>query len=385
MRLARTSPFLLAFLLGGLLRGPTYAQGQNDSLKPGQRIQLQLANGDRLSGELIWRADGQIRFRSPILGDLTLAESDAALLPEPEELNASPRQNLPAQAASPRPGPATSDPTPANSAPAKEPALAPSGKSASVVPAPPFGLEPAPSPPAAAPAPERWKGKVELGSVQQSGRTDTLSYNARAEAEKKARRHTLRANARALYAEQNNRISADRHDASFRWRYDLSKRTFSQAHTTYYRDEVIQIQVNLEQNLGVGFRVLDQPRQVVNVGVGATAQYREWDAGTNGWAPYAELFQDYTFRINDRITFTQDAVAQYSPSDRAYNIPNRTAPTTLSPDQQNYKVRFNSTLQGKVTERVSVNLRFEFELDNAIQLEDARQTQRITTSLGYAF
>lgn len=385
MRLARTSCLLLTLLLGGLLRGTTYAQGQPDSLKPGQRIQLQLSNGDRLSGELIWRAEGQIRFRSPILGDLTLAESDAALLPEPEDLDASPRPNLPAHNSPSRPGPAGSGPTAADSAPATEPALAPSGKTASVVPVHPVGLDPAPSPPASAPSPERWKGKIELGSVQQSGRTDTLSYNVRAEAEKKAPRHTLRANTRILYAEQNDRPSADRSDASFRWRYDLSKRIFTQAQTTYYRDEIIQIQINLEQNAGLGFRLLDLPRHVLNLGGGATAQYREWDAGTNGWAPYAELFQDYTFRINDRITFTQDVVAQYSPSDRAYNIPNRNAPATLSPDQQNYKVRLNSTLQGKVTERISVNLRFEFELDNAIQLEDARKSQRITTSLGYAF
>ena len=48
-------------------------------------------------------------------------------------------------------------------------------------------------------------------------------------------------------------------------------------------------------------------------------------------------------------------------------------------------MRFNSTLQGKVTERVSVNLRFEYELDNAIQIEDARETQRLTSSIGYAF
>lgn len=344
------------------------AQNSADIVRPGQRVELQLANGDRLSGEIIWRAEGKIRLRSPILGDLTLAETDAAILEIPEPLDpvasaqgaARPRLAKPAAGAAPV-------------------------ANAESVPAPKNGPAPVAANQASAPAKERWKGKVELGSVQQTGRTDTLSYNARAEAEKNVRRHALRGNARVLYAEQNNRPGADRKDASLRWRYQLSKRTFSQAQTTYYADDVIQIETNVEQNAGVGYRLIDLPGHTLNIGAGATAQYREWDAGTNGWAPYGEIFQDYTFKVNDRITFIQDAVAQYSPSDRAFNIPNRGTPATVNPEEQNYKVRFNSTLQGKVTEKISVNLRFEYELDNAIKIESARETQRITSAVGYAF
>lgn len=360
MRPLRRSSFAIggvaAALFLALAAQPQVARAATDNIRPGQKAELHLANGDRLSGELIWRAEGKIRFRSPILGDFTIAETDAALLeiPEPSESAA------PAKAAT-----TTTPPAPAIPASAK-----PATTSAKQ---------------AAAPAKERWKGKVELGSVQQTGRTETLSYNLRAEAEKNVRRHTLRATGRVLYAEQNDRPSADRQDTAFRWRYQLSKRTFAQAQTTYYADKIIQIQTNVEQNAGLGYRIIDQPRHAVNLGGGLTAQYREWDAGTNGWAPYAEVFQDYTFKINDRISFIQDAVAQYSPSDRAFNIPNRSAPKLVNPDEQNYKVRFNSTLQGKVTERISVNLRFEYELDNAIQIEDGRETQRITSSIGYAF
>jgi len=358
---------LLPALLAGILLAPagSLASALTEPVAhPGQKIVLQLANGDRLSGELIWRADGKLRFRSPILGDLTLAESDAALLSLPEALDPAAAAHGPAPGAAP----ASSQPD-AHARLADIPAA---GKAVS-------------SPQAAAPAKERWKGKVELGSVQQTGRTDSLSYNIRGEAEKSAGRHALRGTGRILYAEQNDRPGADRQDAALRWRYQLSKRTFAQAQSTYYSDEIIQIQTNLEQNLGLGYRLVDQPRQVVNFGGGLTAQYREWDAGTNGWAPYAELFQDYSFKINDRISFNQDAVAQYSPSDRAFNIPNRHSPRLVDPEEQNYKVRLNGTLQGKVTEHISVNLRFEYELDNAIQIDDARETQRLTSSIGYAF
>lgn len=235
------------------------------------------------------------------------------------------------------------------------------------------------------PSADRLKGKIEFGLLQQEGRTNTLNYNLRGEAEQTHDRHAFRGTGRLLYAEQNKQASADRTDAALRWRYQMAKRSFTQAQTSYYRDKIIRIGTNIEQNLGIGYRIIDLPRHAVNLGVGATAQYREWEAGTNGFAPYGEVFQDYTFRINERITFNQDLVAQYSPSDRAFNIPNKNFPGTVDPDKQNYKIRVNSALQGKVTDRISVNFRFEYELDNAIKLENARKTQRLTSSVGYAF
>jgi putative salt-induced outer membrane protein YdiY len=317
-----------------------------------QKVQLQLANGDKLTGELLWRAEGSLRFRSAVLGDITLAESDAAILELPDESEKpnAPAANVKSAASGPKPGLANQAQTRSD-----------------------------------APEPGRWKGKMEVGYTQQSGPRDTLNYNLRLEGEKTVRKNALRASARTVYAEQNESPSADRTDASLRWRYQLTQRAFTQSQTIYYADTITQIDTNVEQNAGLGYRILNSTRHTANLGAGVTGQYREWAAGTNGFAPYGEVFQDYIFKINERITLNQDLVAQYSPSDRAFNIPSRGSPATVDPDAQNYKVRFNGSLQGKVTERVSVNFRFEYELDNAIKLEDAREAQRITSSIGYAF
>jgi putative salt-induced outer membrane protein YdiY len=351
---------LLIFALhAGALSSPSL-RADSSPAKTGQGVQLQLANGDRVSGEVIWRADGKIRIRSPFIGDFTLNEADVAVLDLPEE-----RADRPAAQ------PVPSTPPPANAA--RSPAVSPKTsepKSASAS--------------AAKPAANSWKGKVEMGIAQQSGRVDAQSHHLRAEAEQNRGRHNLRATGRVLYAEQNSKPSADRSDAAFRWRYQITKRSFSQSQSTYYRDDVTRIALNLEQNVGLGYRFIDQPRHILNFGGGLTAQYREWNAGRNGFAPYLEIFQDYTFKINDRISLVQDLSVQYSPEDRAYSYTNNQVPQ-LSPDQQNYKIRLNGTLQGKITERISANLRFEYEQDNAIKLANARTLQRITSSLGYAF
>lgn len=358
MRIARA--LIASFGLGLAARltvGDVSARAETPAAPEKQRIQLQLANGDRLTGEIIWRADGKLRFRSAVLGDITVAESDAAILELPE---------------------VAESPDPAARAPGPSPAAPVANRTRASVSAHAQNH-------AAAPEPARWKGKMEVGYTQQAGPRDTLSYNLRAEGEKNVRKHTLRASARTVYAEQNESPSADRTDASLRWRYQLTQRSFTQTQTLYYADAITRIDTNVEQNAGLGYRIMDGTRHTANLGAGLTAQYREWSAGTNGFAPYGEIFQDYIFKINDRITLNQDLVAQYSPSDRAFNIPSRGNPATVNPDEQNYKVRFNGSLQGKVTERVSVNFRFEYELDNAIKLEDAREAQRITSSIGYAF
>ena len=338
----------------------------------GARVVLQLSNGDRLTGELLWRNNGLLRIRSPILGDVTIPET--ALL----------QAGLLSQTASNPNGPTSNRSENNLPTPLKESAT-PSNTS-SVASSAPVKTAPATSKSESAKIPpiKPWKVKLEFGYAQQTGLKNTLNYNVRGEAEKQFHQHSLRTTARLLYAEQNNRPNADRTDANFRWRYQLSKRTFAQALTTYLRDEITQIHANFEQNIGLGYRVIDKKRHALNIGAGITGQYRDWDAGTNGFAPYGEIFEDYTFKINDRINLVQDAVFQYSPEDRAFNIPATGRVAKVNPQAQNYKIRFNTSLQGKVTERVSVNLRYEYELDNAIQTKDARKNERITSAIGYA-
>jgi putative salt-induced outer membrane protein YdiY len=350
-----SSRLLLSTFL--LLTGLASLKAQTDGQKTGQPVELQLANGDRLTGELLWRADGKIRVRSAILGDLSLNESDVAILELPENNGEHRAATAPAAPSKPVPEPQAANAV--SSAKSHDQA-------------------------AATPRTPAWKGKIEMGLAQQSGRVESRNHQLRAEAERISPRDNLRATARMIYAEQNSRVSADRSETALRWRHQITSRAFSQTQTSYYRDDVSNIQFNGEQNIGLGYRFIDQPRHVLNMGSGVTAQYREWTAGRNGVAPYLDFFEDYTFKINDRISFVQDANLQYSPSDRAYSYGNNQKPV-FSPDQDNFKMRLNASLHGKITDRLSANLRFEYEQDNAIKLSDASTLQRITSSLGYAF
>ena len=97
------------------------------------------------------------------------------------------------------------------------------------------------------------------------------------------------------------------------------------------------------------------------------------------------VFQDYTYKINGRYTLTEDFTAQYSPEERnRYGfVADTTVPLTGS--ERDYDYKFHTTLQGKISNHLSLNLHFEYEFDNAILDPNARGSQRVTTSLGYGF
>lgn len=319
--------------------------------------ELHLSNGDRVTGTVVLRADGKIHFRSDLLGDLVVAESDAAIIETPET-PVEPLSGLP--------------PTPKSAPKPKKTAVA-----AATTTPDQAGVDAVPPP--------KWKGKVEFGFLNQSGRSEVLNTSLRAEAEYKAGVDSYRATGRYLYGENNGVIASNRTDASFRWRRDLSQRVFAQSLTSYTRDQITQIDNNVEQNGSLGYQVLKNEQHVVNAGAGLTLQYREAEGLEPGLNFLGEVFQDYTYKINGRLTVSQALNALYSPNGRARSISSTIASSKLTDEAENYKVRFNSTLQGKMSERISLNLRYEYEYDNAVLDKEARSDQRITSSIGYAF
>lgn len=344
--------------------------------------QLILRNGDRITGEVVSRENGRITFRSPLIGEIVVAEVDAAVDELAGSAESGNEQLVDSLAGLPPSPSRASEPPPATAATAasgEAVASKPPPPAATPAPAPPQPPKPAAavvakSEPAAKPSRPPWRGKVEFGFKQQSGRSDRVDFDVRADAQRTLGRNSYRANTRVLYGKSNDRIISDRQEGSFRWRRDFSKTIFSQSLTTYYSDEVKAIDHNYEQNVGFGYRVLDRPAHIVNAGLGVTGQYRQTANTANEGYVLGEFFEDYTYKINGRFTLTQDFLAQWSSK----------APQN-NPDTQNYKLRFNAALQGRVTAKLSMNLRFEYEFDNAIANRSARTDQRISSSLGYAF
>ncbi len=315
---------------------------------------LQLANGDRLQGRLVARASGRIHWENPILGTLVVPESQATILP--------------GDSGATLPAPTTQQTTVTTTAPAAVPV-------------------PAANPPAApaAPATTRWKSTIESGLAIQSGRSDRADLNFRFETSLQRRRNSYRALARYLYSKADGSVTTDRTEAAFRWRRELDQRWFGQSNTSYLAAKIKGIDHNFEQNLGLGYRLIKTPRTTASFGAGFTGQYREIHDADTGQSLFGEIFQDFAIKLTPRLDLGQDFTAQYSPSGRGIRILPNNQVQIIDTAVTNYKLTLNAFLKGKITDTLSLALRYEFEYDNTYVSDSEKADQRITTTLGYSF
>lgn len=321
-----------------------------------------LANGDRLTGILLAQDAQNLEIDHPQLGRLTVPRS--ALQPESAAL-----------AAAPTPAPA----------PAPAPAAA---KPAAAAPSTPATAKPAVArvDDAKKDARPKWTRSLEVGFIMQEGVKSTRDLNLRAQAEGRIGRSSIRGTARVTRSESEGLVTRDRDEADFRWRRDFNKRTFAQALTTYSSDDIRKVDLSLEQQLGGGYRLIDSDRHKVNVGLGAVVQQFEREGYEDQTALLGSFFQDYTLAWNSRFKVTQEASIQVADRSPVLARSGTSSTTTLNaPREGAYRFKLNTALQSKVTDEISLNLRFEYDYDHSIAEENLRADSRLTTSLGYSW
>lgn len=299
-----------------------------------------LANGDRITGTLVRETDAELEIRHEQLGTLKIPR--AALAPVPSAATAAALAKVPTA-----------------------PAAAPAAKSDKVIP--------------------KWTRQLELGYSTQDGAKTKRDMTARFSIEGRDKRsNSYRATATALRSEAQNIVTADRQQADFRWRHDFNKRLFTQTLTTYSADDLKQIKYSVEQQLGGGYKIIDGPKQQANVGLGAVLQR----LSREGYEDYTSLlgsaFQDYSLQWDKRFKFTQESTFFLADSP---NMSARGGRSTVpfAPVDGNFRVKFNAALQSRMTDRISLNLRYELDYDHSVPDPDFRSDSRLTSSLGYAW
>ncbi|MBI2514211.1 MAG: DUF481 domain-containing protein [Opitutae bacterium] len=299
-----------------------------------------LANGDRLTGTLVRETDAELEIRHDQLGTLTIPRTALAPLVSPSTAAAIAKV-----------------PT--------APAGTPAAKSDKVIP--------------------KWTRQIELGYATQDGAKTKTDLTARFSIEGHDKRsNSYRATATAQRSEAQGVITADRQVADFRWRHDFNKRLFTQSLTTYSSDDLKQINYSVEQQLGGGYKLIDASRQQVNVGLGAVVQRLSRDGYEDYTALLGSAFQDYSLQFNNRLKLTQEATVFIADSP---NMSARGGRSTVAfaPSDGNYRVKFNAALQSRMTDRISLNLRYELDYDHSIPDPTYRSDSRLTSSLGYAW
>src|SRR5699024_5641689 len=126
-----------------------------------------------------------------------------------------------------------------------------------------------------APPPNPWTGRFDFGYSWQSGRKDKNELSLRGQADRTVGLNEYRGLAEFLYGEVDGVRNTQRFTTSFRWRRDFSERFFSQVLTQYENDKIREINHRVEQNLGVGYRYVENDRFEGSIVPGFTMQYTD--------------------------------------------------------------------------------------------------------------
>lgn len=344
--------------------------------------ELKMKNGDRITGEIVSRADGKIKIKTALFGTLEVAESAVESIaiaqgkaPEPKK-EASPKPAQPGEAQRPEEVRVV-----AGAAAAAKPRL-----QRIMVGIP--GVLPLLQSPVGVRLREivdGTKGNVQFGLTDQTGRRKSVDVSFIGNAEYVTESNNYRVNGRYLYGRAEGQVVTDRREATFRWRHDLKRHIFSQTVTTYNDDAIKLIDLNLEQSVGLGVTAYRKHGCIFNVGAGFTSQYRKLQEYESGTVVLGDFFEDVTYKITDRISFKQEGSAQYSPVSRASYVIVNGAMLPATDEASNYRFKLNAALQSKISSHLSVNLRYDFEFDNTIGEQGLKADQRITSTIGYDF
>ena len=212
-----------------------------------------------------------------------------------------------------------------------------------------------------------WTRVLEFGLTSQSGRADRNDVSFRANLERRTTTNELRFQGRYLYGESNNERTTDNTGANFRVRQDLSTRRFAQAETRYEHDTIRLLAHDATQSVGMGQKLIDREEFKFAVGGGVGSRYRDNLNDGTDWTYLVDAFQDMKFTVNSHLSITQDLSLRMAPL-----------------DEDVYMVKLNTAFTSKISHRLNMSMRYEFEYDHSL-LPVARESQRIVTSMGYAF
>ena len=354
--------------------------------------QLLLKNGDRLTGTVVKREDGKIYFRSGPAGRhrggrqpsddrrgaAAPAQSLAGLPPEPpkEPEPSTPPITTPSAPATPTPAGATRSSPVVAVAPNRGPWWWPGWPSWPWVTRPLYILKPVVT---------KWTGKVEFGYGNELTNVRTVTTSVPAQADRNVGPDEVQLKALYLYGSTNSHP----HDGSGRGRLPLA----AQPRRALVHPGPHQLQLGQDPADQHRLRADRRPRlqdphgRAPDPGRRRRRLVQYFDAtGVEKGSDYlGNAFQDYTYKINGRYTFAEDASVQYSPERRGRNGVVATVGTPINTQSQNYDYKFHATLQGKVTNHLSLNLHFEYEYNNAVLDPHARADQHFITTLGYGF
>lgn len=337
---------------------------------------LHLRNGDRLSGVIVAESASQVTLRSPVAGRLKVPQDQIL------------RRETPGTAAVP-PVVTPSAPTPATSPPALA-TTPPPAPAAAPVPAPgtagPGPVSAPALPPFVAKAPGRdwgswipgwirpwttnWHGNVGLGFNLGIGTADRQTVLVTASAAHTFDRFVNNVNFNAAYGTVNSVEANNRVEGALKTDFylDRDRRLYTYNLGLGGYDKIRQIEERLEESIGMGYRILQRKRFVLNGELGGQYQFFNYTE-----TPERSIWS---------IRFSQGL--NWKPDDKL-NINQRLTLLPSIEDFGDFRFRFELIATYPLYQRLTVSLNAINEYESKPARAVDNNDLQITTNVNYTF
>lgn len=340
----RRSGYFICCMAALLLNGPPLAAAV-----------VSMQTGERLIGEISSQSDSAyLVLESPLLGELTLPRDQIA------SIEKEPPSEAPEVAAE-----SSSEVSGSESGAAGAP---PSALAGTEAPAPGW-LERARD----FKAPEDWTGNLRLGINLSSGDskwTETF-MKANLVVDPPEAPHFFRYGGSYTLRETEKNdgstvVSTDRADANFTYRRDVSESWFLQNSLGGRVDRVKGIDRELQELVGLGYRLTPSERLEFLVGGGGGVEDFQTDAVDTraGIHPVANFFQEFTWRPFEKASLVQEFNYFVNPRDA---------------QQYNYLIR--AAFRYRITDLFGVEFSFDKNFDNDVGNGNARDDTRLRNAV----
>ena len=344
--------------------------------EPGAKTVLVFSNGDRITGELLENEeDGVLRFRSALLGIIEIPEEQARVVslmdlqsgnPDSDTLmkgyeqlvdierNAAEEEGAP-------PAVDEDDPDPETGAPDSAENEDPPKWSNPDLP----GL-------VWIRYPSSWEGRLRFSFISLEGQTSDFVFNFDNSITIPRDRDVFEIRTRYDYASSDDGASKriDRYDARLRYDREISKNRFFQTETFYGANQIKRINEEFRQTVGYGILFNGSDRYELQLVPGISGSYIDQENIENPeeWVFLGRVFQSFNFQFSEDYSLNQTIEGFVEPEDPG-----------------NYKLNFRIGLLGSLTQKLAVELDYEYDLDNTLSNQIDQEQSRFRANLIYRY
>ena len=271
-------------------------------LQSGIADELQLQNGDRLTGKIIHLVDRKMVFNSEFAGEVTVDLSDIRTLSsdEPITVNLQDQTGFTQRVLS-----------------AEEGLFSVEGSDA--LGAQEFSVSDIISiNPPIKPAP-RWTGNISVGITSTHGNTKAESISASARVKKRTEKDRTTASADYAKVKQEDETTGEDETIEDWWRakgkydYFFSQKMYGYLDVRYEKDSVAELDRRVTVGIGSGYQWIESDDMNFSTEIGVASLYEKFDNQTDSNSEIsAQLGYNFDTKIRENITFMHDLT--YYPS-----------------------------------------------------------------------